>query len=131
MTTQPRPSRWRAPIATWCAAPPSATRDLVAHLPASLSLSQTKKKVFGFVSGGAITPEEEGFVFCSPGVNLAHGGDALGQQYNTPDVVIGAKGSDVIIVGRGIYEAKDPRAAAEEYRKAGWAAYEASLVASS
>lgn len=38
-----------------------------------------------------------------------------------------AKGTDVIIVGRGIYQAADPTSVASAYRKAAWDAYTARL----
>lgn len=93
---------------------------------------QYKDFVAGFIAQGAIEggEEEEGedFIVMSPGVGLARGGDGLGQRYNTPDDVVGVRGSDVIIVGRGIIKALDPAEEAEKYRKAGWEAYERRLA---
>jgi uridine monophosphate synthetase len=86
--------------------------------------------VVGFIStnpGAWKKPWSRGLVQMTPGVQMGSSGDAMGQRYNTPDRVIKECGSDVIIVGRGIYKAKDPLAAAREYRAAGWDAYVSSL----
>ncbi|MFN0064962.1 MAG: orotidine-5'-phosphate decarboxylase [Chlamydiales bacterium] len=76
--------------------------------------------VIGFICRKQLHPD---FIHMTPGVQLKTGKDELGQQYLTPDVVIRENQSDIIIVGRGIYGAKDPLATAKEYRKLGWEAY--------
>uniref|UniRef100_A0A3B5MDA4 Uridine 5'-monophosphate synthase n=1 Tax=Xiphophorus couchianus TaxID=32473 RepID=A0A3B5MDA4_9TELE len=78
--------------------------------------------VIGFICGSKITEKPE-FLHMTPGVQIKAGGDLMGQQYTTPEDVIYNKGSDVIIVGRGILEASDWLEAAESYRKSGWDAY--------
>lgn len=83
--------------------------------------------VFGFICQGKVNKGAEGadpFVHMTPGVKMEQGGDSKGQQYDTPRSVILDRNSDIIIVGRGIYEAKDAVEAAKAYRDAGWAAYE-------
>ncbi|CAB1346632.1 unnamed protein product [Coregonus sp. 'balchen'] len=86
--------------------------------------------VFGFISGSKISSKPE-FVHMTPGVQMQSGGDGLGQQYSSPDDVICKKGSDIIIVGRGILGASDRVKAAAEYREAGWNAYTKRLNTSS
>lgn len=94
--------------------------------------------VMGFVCNRALTGEKtddsaaqdevereterEDFVVFTTGVNLATTGDALGQQYQTPQSAV-ARGADFIIAGRGIYAARDPVEAAQQYREEGWKAY--------
>ncbi|XP_022073459.2 uridine 5'-monophosphate synthase [Acanthochromis polyacanthus] len=78
--------------------------------------------VIGFICGSKIAKRPE-FIHMTPGVQMKAGGDLLGQQYTTPEEVIYNKGSDVIIVGRGVLEASDRLEAAESYRKSGWDAY--------
>ena len=85
-----------------------------------------KDFVFGFICTSSVCDDPE-FVHLTPGVNLGKSGDAQGQQYNTPFDAICNKGSDVLIVGRGIYEASHPAEKAKEYQKAGYEAYKHSL----
>ena len=91
---------------------------------ATLKMAEANKDfVIGFITTKKML-DDPAFINFTPGVKLESSIDALGQQYLTPEKVIGENKSDIIIVGRGIYEATDPRAEAEKYRTAGWAAYE-------
>ncbi len=76
--------------------------------------------VIGFISRHKLC-DNPAMLHMTPGVKLEAGVDALGQQYITPEKAIEA-GNDIIIVGRGILEAKDPVAAAAEYRSRAWKA---------
>lgn len=73
--------------------------------------------VIGFIGMKKLIDDEK-FITMTPGVNLSSTGDGLKQQYNTPEKVI-ADGSDIIIVGRGIYEATNPLVEAKKYRGSG------------
>jgi orotidine 5'-phosphate decarboxylase subfamily 1 len=88
----------------------------------SIAMAEAHKDfVIGFISTHKLTGDE--FLYMTPGVQLAAGGDKHGQQYLTPEEVIFNRGSDIIIVGRGITESENPQEEAKKYRQAGWIAY--------
>ena len=82
--------------------------------------------VIGFICQHRLTDKPHLLHF-TPGVQLSESSDQLGQRYITPAQAIHERGSDIIIVGRGIYQAADPAEAAERYRDQAWVAYQASL----
>jgi orotidine 5'-phosphate decarboxylase subfamily 1 len=67
--------------------------------------------VIGFIGMKKLIDDLK-FITMTPGVQFGSSGDNLKQQYNTPEKVMAA-GSDIIIVGRGIYGSADPRAEAQ------------------
>lgn len=84
-----------------------------------------KEFVVGFIAQRDMGGKDEGFdwIIMTPGVGLDDKGDGLGQQYRPVGEVM-AGGSDVIIVGRGLYgKGRDPVVEAKRYREAGWQAY--------
>lgn len=74
---------------------------------------QFRDLVYGFVCQEKLCDD---FMSFCPGVKLNEGGDALGQQYRTPQEVRG-KGVDFLIVGSGIYESADPVNEIKKYLK--------------
>ncbi|CAG8453406.1 4426_t:CDS:2 [Cetraspora pellucida] len=94
-----------------------------AYTEATIEMAKRHKDfVIGFISGKKYNSCEE-LIVMTPGVSLDNSNDDLGQQYKTPGNVI-ENGSDIIIVGRGIYgKGKDPVVEAQRYRNAGWNAY--------
>ncbi len=76
----------------------------------------------GFIAMKKISDDPK-FLHLTPGVKKEIGTDKLGQKYKTPRSVIFENQSDVIIVGRGIYQAEDPAKEAKEFAKLGFNAY--------
>ncbi len=78
--------------------------------------------VIGFITQHRLT-DAPNFIHFTPGIQLTEGNDSLGQQYNTPTTAILKNQVDIIIVGRGIYQAENPAEMAKIYQNAGWEAY--------
>jgi uridine monophosphate synthetase len=97
------------------------TDDFYAQKTVSLAQDNTDF-VVGFIARRRLA-EQPDFLYFTPGVNLHSAGDQLGQQYLTPHDAIVIGGSDILIVGRGLYETNNIKETAEAYRAAGWNAY--------
>lgn len=78
-----------------------------------------KEFVMGFIAQEKLADDKD-LVTMTPGVNLGTDTDQLGQKYHSPQAVIGEKKSDIIIVGRGIYAAENPKKIAQEYQRQAW-----------
>jgi len=95
-----------------------------AYIQRAMEIVNDKKEYFaGIVAQDDLLGKEAGLLQFTPGINIHAKGDAHGQTYNTPEKAFSKKATDIMIVGRGIYKAEDPAAAAKEYRDAGWTAY--------
>ncbi|KAH3900502.1 probable Orotidine 5'-phosphate decarboxylase [Saccharomycodes ludwigii] len=92
-----------------------------------VEIAKTDKNfVIGFIAQHEMGGRSDGFdwLIMTPGVGLDDKGDSLGQQYRTVEEVIVESGSDIIIVGRGLFaKGRDPKVEGLRYRKAGWDAY--------
>ena len=85
-------------------------------------MAKSSPNAIGVVSQSRLDNDDFDHVQFTPGVQMNSVADQLGQQYNTPEKAIIDRGADVIIVGRGIVTAEDPKAKAKEYKKVGWTA---------
>ncbi|OXU28182.1 hypothetical protein TSAR_003633 [Trichomalopsis sarcophagae] len=92
------------------------------YLTSAVSDSKDSDLTSGFVCQNNIF-DDAGLIQLTPGVKLTKSTDNLGQQYNTPQNVVG-KGADLVVVGRGITQANDKLSAVLEYKKVLWEAYE-------
>lgn len=70
--------------------------------------------------------DSPGAIHMIPGVCFNKKRDSLGQRYTEPATAI-SKGGDLIIVGRGITDAKNPLEEARRYRQEAWQAYQKRL----
>lgn len=83
--------------------------------------------VIGFVSQSKLTTDQR-FIHFTPGVNLQYTSDELDQKYVTPNQAIKERGADVIIVGRGISQSKDPAKTSKIYQEEAYTAYKELLI---
>src|SRR3989338_6622027 len=78
-----------------------------AYTQATIEMAkQHRDFVVGFVAQHRLIDDPD-FLYFTPGIQLANKSDALGQQYVTPEQAIIERGTDIIIVGRGIYAASN------------------------
>ncbi|EGC37794.1 bifunctional UMP-synthetase [Dictyostelium purpureum] len=86
--------------------------------------NNNKEQVMGLICQERLQSMTDNLVLMTPGVQFNSTGDKMGQQYNTPEYIIKEKNTDIIIVGRGIYQNSQPKTEAIKYRAASWNAYE-------
>ena len=102
-----------------CVSAARAHRDFVLGFVAQKNLNADKKDEFlVFTPGVGFPPDGK------DGVGAKNKGDGLGQQWRGPREVVRDEGADIVIVGRGIVNARDRASEAERYRREAWKGYE-------
>ncbi|WP_116964003.1 orotidine-5'-phosphate decarboxylase [Fastidiosibacter lacustris] len=100
----------------------SSNRNLFsdAYTAKTVEIAERNKDfIMGFIAQQKLSQDND-LVTMTPGVSFSSLEDDLGQNYHTPQYVIKEKKSDIIIVGRGIYGAQNPKQAAIEYQQQAW-----------
>jgi uridine monophosphate synthetase len=94
------------------------------YTQANVALAEQHRDfVIGFIAQHQLS-DHPGLLHLTPGVQWQETQDSLGQQYISPEQAIIQHKTDIVIVGRGIYQAENPREQAQRYRKAAWDAYQ-------
>ncbi|MCH2046197.1 MAG: orotidine-5'-phosphate decarboxylase [Saprospiraceae bacterium] len=93
----------------------------------AIRIAENNKDVVLGVVAQNYRPESAGLMMFTPGINIDSKGDQHGQVYNPPSEAFTKRGVDVMIVGRGIYQAEDIAKKAAEYRNIGWDSYQERL----
>lgn len=91
------------------------------YVEQSLSMGNNSKLVVGHVCQSDLF-KDPGMIQLTPGVKLSKDSDDLGQQYNTPEMVVNC-GADLAVVGRGITQATDKISTIIKYKEQLWSAY--------
>ena len=82
-----------------------------------------KNNVLGFICQHKIS-EDNSFIYITPGISLNRYNDTKDQTYKHPNDVIIDNNSDLIIVGRDIYNNPNPKIIAEKISRLAWNLYE-------
>ena len=104
-----------------CVAAAREHKDFVLGFVAQENLNADKRDAFlMFTPGVGIPPEgQEAGVLGGKSK-----GDGMGQRWRGPREVVRDEGVDVVIVGRGVVNARDRPSEAEKYRREAWRGYE-------
>ncbi|CAH0564406.1 unnamed protein product [Brassicogethes aeneus] len=103
----------------------SAAGNLIdeAYVKKTLKLAEEYPElIVGLVSQNPLT-NNPGLLQLTPGVQIDTKSDNLGQQYNSPEIIVLEKGADIAVVGRGITQSNQPAVAALNYKNILWQAY--------
>ncbi|WP_185856455.1 orotidine-5'-phosphate decarboxylase [Blattabacterium cuenoti] len=95
------------------------------YIRKALNISLNNPKVIGTVAQRKV---DDRLLLFTPGIHFSESKkNKEGNTYIHPKQAFEKNKSDFIIVGKAIYQSKNPKVAAEQYRHAGWKAYEKGL----
>ncbi|QIK16849.1 orotate phosphoribosyltransferase [Blattabacterium sp. DPU] len=94
------------------------------YIRKALNISLKNPKVIGTVAQRKV---DDRLLLFTPGIHFYEKMNNKGNSYIHPVKAFEKNGSDFIIVGKAISQSENPKITVEEYREAGWKAYEKGL----